>query len=132
MTGLCECGCGTATRVINGKPNRFVHGHQVRLDKASRNLKHGLSRSPEANSYKSARARCTNSKKDGWENYGGRGIKFLFTSVAQLVAEIGRRPEGTTLDRIRSDGHYEIGNVRWATWHEQRVNQRRCNREQTA
>lgn len=24
---LCECGCGLPVKIRNGKPNRFVHGH---------------------------------------------------------------------------------------------------------
>jgi hypothetical protein len=30
-----------------------------------------------------------------------------------------------TLDRIDPDGNYEPGNVRWATWHVQRINRRK-------
>ena len=69
--------------------------------------------------------------------YGGRGITVhppWVTSYAQfrddVLAEIGPRPEGVTpggllmysLDRIDNDGHYEPGNIRWATPSQQNRN----------
>lgn len=44
--------------------------------------------------------------------------------VAWIEANIGARPNGMTLDRIEANGHYEPGNVRWATKQQQRGNQR--------
>jgi len=39
---------------------------------------------------------------------------------------LGKRPTVRhSLDRINNDGHYELGNVRWATKKEQRANRRR-------
>jgi hypothetical protein len=66
--------------------------------------------------------RCTNPKNPDYQQYGGRGIEFRFTSPTELVAAIGMRPAGMTLDRIDSGGHYEVGNVRWATPKEQANN----------
>lgn len=50
------------------------------------------------------------------------GIEFRFKSLNELVEHIGTRPEGKTLDRINTLGHYERGNVRWATPQEQSQN----------
>ena len=33
----------------------------------------------------------------------------------QVIDEIGERPDNHTLDRINNKGHYEPGNIRWAT-----------------
>jgi hypothetical protein len=78
----------------------------------------------EKNSYYNARSRCTNPNFPNWENYGGRGIEFRFSSFEEFLGELGPRPEGKTLDRINTNGHYEPGNVRWATPKEQQKNRR--------
>jgi len=49
-------------------------------------------------------------------------VEFRFESYEQFLAELGPRPEGMTLDRIDPMGHYEPGNVRWATSLEQAQN----------
>lgn len=81
----------------------------------------------EWSSYRNARQRCTNPKNSNWKNYGGRGIQFLFTSFAQFMAVLGKKPTPQhTLDRFpNNDGHYEPGNVRWATMEEQAATRRK-------
>jgi hypothetical protein len=86
----------------------------------------GVSNETEYRSYSAARSRCTNQNGDAWENYGGRGIEFRFKSYEEFLAEVGRKPGPEySLDRIDVNGHYEPGNVRWATPTEQ-VHNRRC------
>lgn len=75
-------------------------------------------------SYKGAKARCLNIKDQNYGNYGGRGIQFKFESFGEFLAILGPRPPRTSLDRINNDGHYEPGNVRWATYKQQANNQR--------
>ena len=91
--------------------------------------KHGMcthtTMQPEYKAYTNAKQRCTNPKYKGWKNYGGRGIKFLFTNFEQFFAELGYRPKGKTLDRKDTEGNYEPGNVQWATKEEQWKTQRR-------
>jgi hypothetical protein len=74
--------------------------------------------------------RCTNKKDREWVNYGGRGIELRFSSMLEaalwILANIGERPSlKHELDRINNDGHYEPGNLRWATRHQQANNMRR-------
>ena len=80
-----------------------------------------------------AKQRCTNPVTTGYHNYGGRGIEFRFDSVEQasdwVIENIGYRPStGHSIDRIDVNGHYEAGNLRWATNQEQANNNRAYKR----
>lgn len=132
---ICQCICGNECTV---RSDGLRNGHakscgclqrETAKKLASEKILHGDSRrgkrSKEFRSYCSAKDRCTNPKDTSWPRYGGRGIKFLFTSFEEFLSCIGRRPsQSHTLDRIRNDGHYEPGNIRWATKSEQAFNRR--------
>lgn len=84
---------------------------------------------------RAARARCRNPNAVGYEHYGGRGIEFRFASIPEFVdyimAALGPKPgPGRTwsLDRIDPNGHYERGNLRWATYAQQNANKRAYRR----
>lgn len=70
--------------------------------------------------------RCTNPRASNYAYYGGRGISVGFASTALmadwLLQELGPRPEGATLDRINTNGHYTPGNLRWASIQTQMTN----------
>ena len=77
----------------------------------------------------SAKDRCTNPANAAYKNYGGRGIKFSFTSpvaaAEYIIESIGYRPTPQhSIDRIDTNGDYTAGNLRWATRSEQMLNRR--------
>ena len=71
--------------------------------------------------------RCNVATSQNYSRYGGRGIKCLFASWQEIETEIGPWPgKGWSIDRLDNDGHYEWGNIRWATA-KQQMNNRRCS-----
>ena len=89
---------------------------------------HGMARTPLYRVWSSMKRRCHDSNDMSYPRYGGRGIQVCNEwrdSFAAFFAYMGERPEGLTLDRIKSTGNYEPGNVRWATYKEQARNTRR-------
>jgi hypothetical protein len=117
--GQQSCGCLQIEAAVRTCKNRIKHGHSRGRGRLS----------PEYISYSSAKQRCNNPNNIGYKNYGGRGIRFLFTGFEQFFAEIGIRPSAAhTLDRYPDkNGNYEPGNVRWATKKEQANNRRTSN-----
>lgn len=106
-----SCGCLT-----KGKPRQLA------------SMKHGWVGTPEYESFNAAKKRCNPNRKEKFPDYAGRGIEFRFENFTDFIEDVGPRPEpkfAYSLDRIDNDGHYEKGNVRWATKLEQARN-RRC------
>jgi hypothetical protein len=123
---LCDCGISVVVRSGNLRRNTRSCGCLRKARAKQLNRTHGMTHTPEFRAYVDARSRCVNRNAKCWPNYGGRGIEFRFTSFEQWVAELGPRPSPKhSVDRYpNNDGHYEPGNVRWATPKEQIQNQR--------
>lgn len=84
-----------------------------------------VSKLPEYRAFHEAKRRCTDPKRKEYADYGGRGIEFRFYSFTEFFTEVGQKPTAQhSLDRKDNDGHYEKGNVRWATPKEQMNNRR--------
>lgn len=88
-------------------------------------LKHGDAyqgrRAPEYGVHQAMINRCHNENVKKYAIYGGRGIRVCdrwrgADGYQNFIADLGYRPSPShSLDRKDSDGHYEPGNVRWAT-----------------
>jgi hypothetical protein len=91
---------------------------------------HGHNRSPTHIAWKHMMGRCLNPRNKAWANYGGRGIAVCASwrgryGFNQFLKDVGERPSPLhSLDRIDNSGHYEPGNVRWATKNQQNRNRR--------
>src|SRR5208282_1334140 len=87
-------------------------------------ITHRMSKSPEHRSWMAARSRCNNPNNNRYYLYGARGIRCDMTFEA-FFADLGPKPTPKhTVDRKRTEGNYEKGNIRWATPSEQQRNKR--------
>lgn len=123
---LCECGKKLTTCRSSLKTGATSSCGCLRSEQVSERQKtHGLSRNqrmrlpphPLYKTWVAMRNRCNNSRDVQYKDYGGRGIKICerWNDFPSFLADVGVRPVGTTLDRKNNNGHYEPGNVRWAT-----------------
>jgi hypothetical protein len=133
---LCECSCGNRSVVNksalqdgrtrscgclyrescirNGKANR-THGQSSHGGK--------VQAMPTYRSWQAKINRCTNSNNPEWRCYGGANPPVLvcerWRDFRNFLADMGERPEGTTLGRYLDTGDYEPGNCTWQTRAEQ-------------
>ena len=81
----------------------------------------------EYNSWKNARHRCYDPKCDHYYLYGKRGIKMCerwLNNFDAFLEDMGKCPDGFSLDRIDYNGSYEPQNCRWADKTTQSTNRR--------
>lgn len=79
--------------------------------------------------------RCNNPKNKFYSYYGGRGITICdeWLNVTNFINDMfPSYVEGLSLDRIDSDGNYELNNCRWTTKAIQSQNTRRLSTSNTS
>lgn len=123
----CKCICGNiVTRSLKSLSKQTQASCGCKLKKANQTHTKPWN-SKLRKCYFSARERCTNSLHLTYKDYGAKGIKFKISSLRELYNHLGNPSSNQTLDRINSQGNYEIGNIRWASLKEQQRNRKDNN-----
>lgn len=117
---LCACDCGQNSEVNahnlnsgNSTSCGCLHREKAR----EQNTTHGLTYTPEYNTWRGMVDRCTNPNHSSYARYGGRGITIdpSWRSFEQFYADMGPRPSGFTIERHDNDKSYSAQNCYWAT-----------------
>lgn len=88
-----------------------------RAEFVRRSTRHGETGSSTYWSWVNMHRRCENPSMTDYDHYGGRGISVCsqWKTFEQFLNDMGQKPKGFLLDRIRNDLGYEPSNCRWAS-----------------
>lgn len=83
----------------------------------------------EYGTWYSMRKRCRNKNSSDYKYYGGRGIKVdkNWENFDSFYKDMGKCPEGFSLDRIDNNKNYSKSNCRWVS-HTKQMNNKSSNR----
>jgi hypothetical protein len=107
------CGClqreRSAIALAENRQDQIIHGHS------------GYRCSPTYHSWHGMKQRCGNLNHKEYYCYGAAGVKVCkrWRTFKNFLADMGERPNETTLGRFGDIGNYEPGNCAWMSYKEQ-------------
>lgn len=132
----CQCDCGNIA-IIRGDCLRdgFSQscGCLMRERSSKANKTHGMHKTPEYKTWVGIKQRCNNPKEPNYKNYGIRGIEVCtrWLKFENFFEDMGKKPEGLTIERTNNNLGYFKENCVWATCTQQLRNQRIQKRNKT-
>lgn len=122
---LFKCDCGNEKVILVSNVSRGFVKSCGCLQKENR-IKHGMFGTRTYRSWDAMKQRCLNPNNIAYRYYGERGITICeeWLIFQNFYRDMGERPVGKTLDRIKNDKGYYKKNCKWSTPKEQANNTR--------
>lgn len=113
----CVCDCGTVKKITrSGLVSRdYVSCGCYNKEKQT---KHGMEGTRFYKTWRGMIERCNNKKRDSYNNYGGRGITVCnrWLDFKNFYDDMySNYNDGLQIDRIDTNGDYDVNNCRWVT-----------------
>ncbi len=127
---LCKCECGSIREVYE-RTLKDCTSWSCGCRRTAALTKHGYAPDGkpkrEYRIYHAMKGRCNNPKRNGYERYGGAGIKVCqrwMDSFENFVEDMGRCPDGHSIHRVDGTRGYEPKNCIWASQKDQARNKK--------
>lgn len=119
---VCDCGAMHRARKDNLVSGKTLMCKQCHIETTKT---HGMAGSKFYYVYKALNDRCTKPNHEAYKNYGGRGIKNLWSSFECFMKDmLVDYEDGLELDRRDNDGNYCKENCRWVSKSTNALNKR--------